>query len=190
MASPYLLVPRAEIRPVRGKYGMGSFRDYCEQTACVDRLLAEFNNVMVPSTQAVLQASRDATAPTQQQKPWSAKKPEILQIWKNLRQDTPIIMTPVVEKPDSPTSTGNSSYGEDGVRITGSWNFITAVMARLKELVWYENPQQKLRLIFRGIDRNRGSRPDRQSFVFYCNLEGRSKGKAGRPTTTVTPPAA
>lgn len=116
-------------------------------------------------------------------KQWSAKKPEILHMWKNARPDTPIIITPIDDKPDGQSS----SYGEDGVRVTGSWQFIASVIARLKEIIGYENPQTKLRLVFRSVDRSR-SRNDRQSYVFYVNLERRGVGKA-KPNVTVAKPA-
>src|SRR4051812_14740633 len=97
------------------------------------------------------------------QKTWSAKKSEIIQLWHNLRQDTPIVMTPIADNDIG--NAEHSTYGEDGIRITGSWYFISSILSRLKEVIAYENPQSKLRLIFRGIDKQRDSRPDRQSYV-------------------------
>lgn len=119
----------------------------------------------------------DHQAPQMQRKVWSAKKEEILRMWKTLRGDIPIMITPVSKMGDGQT------YGEDGIRITGSWNFISSVLGRLKEILAYENPQTKLRLVFRGVDSARNARPDRQSYVFYINLDNRGKGKAGRPKT-------
>jgi hypothetical protein len=158
---------------------MESFKQFVEQQESVEQILNEFNGV--PSAQAAPQIA--AIPPAQKIKPWSAKKPEIMQMWQNMRADTPIIMTPLA---DATPSNHHSTYGEDGFRVTGSWQFISSVMARLKEIIQYENPQHKLRLVLRGVDKNRGTRPDRQSFVFYCNLEGREHGKAGRPKTLVT----
>jgi hypothetical protein len=160
---------------------MGSFKDFVEHAVFVDFVLNEVNeSEMVPSTQATPNVGTSVgVQPIQKVKPWSAKKPEIMQMWQNLRQDTPIIMTPIMDTPDA--SGEHSTYGEDGIRITGSWYFISSVLSRLKEVLAYENPQQKLRLIFRGVDKSRASRPDRQSYVFYCNLEKRDFGKPGRP---------
>jgi hypothetical protein len=162
---------------------MDSFKTFIEQQDFVDFVLNEVNETMVPSAQAGPQQAA-AIQPAQKVKPWSAKKEEILQMWKNMRADTPIIMTPIL---DNPTGGETSTYGEDGIRLTGSWNFISAVLARLKEIVWYENPQNKLRLVFRGIDKSRDARPDRQSYVFYCNLENRAFGKPGRPKKNAQP---
>jgi len=117
-------------------------------------------------------------APQVKTKVWSAKKDEILRMWKTLRGDVPIMISPVSKMGDG------QSYGEDGIRITGSWQFISSILGRLKEILVYENPQTKLRLSFRGVD-SRGARPDRQSYVFYINLENRGRGKAGRPKTAI-----
>lgn len=148
---------------------MGAFREYFEEMEQVDKLVNEFNTAQ--------QAAQSITNHGVVQKTWSAKKPQILQMWKNLRSDVPILVTPISGGGEG------STYGEDGIRITGSWAFISAILARLKELAGYENPQIKLRLIFRGVDKAH-ARPDRQSFVFYFNLENRKRGKAGRPKIT------
>lgn len=148
---------------------MESFKSFYENTQFVEFILNEFDGAMMsaPSVQ-----SGDTS------KVWSAKKADILQMWKTLKPDIPIILTPMSEKPEGSERT---SYGEDGIRITGSAHFISAVLGRLKEIIGYENPQTKLRLIFRGVDQDKQSRPDRQSYVFYINLERRSRGKPGRP---------
>lgn len=148
---------------------MCSFKEFYKTTEFVDLILNEFDgNTSAPSIQT--------SGPVA--KPWSAKKADILQMWKTLKPDLPIILTPVSEKPEG---SDNTSYGEDGIRITGSSHFIAAVLGRLKEIIGYENPETKLRLIFKGVDQNRRVRPDRQSYVFYINLERRSRGKPGRP---------
>ncbi len=133
------------------------FQNFLEQEEFVDRLLLEFDN---PSGD----------------KPWSATKDQILNIWRGLRPDTPIYITPMAKNKEG----GTQSYGEDGIRITGSYNFVTSILAKLKEIIGYENPQSKLRLVFRGIDKSRNPRPDANSYVFYLNLEKRSHGKPGR----------
>lgn len=138
---------------------MAAFRDFVEEHDFVGFVLNEFAGAGVTNS-----------------KPWSAKKPEILQMWKTLQPNLPIYMTPITKK-----TGGTQSYGEDGIRITGSWNFIAAVMGRIKDLIAYEGPQTKLRLVFRGVDKSHGD-PNKVSYVFYVNSEHRGKGKAGRPT--------
>jgi hypothetical protein len=112
---------------------------------------------------------------------WSAKKAEVLDIWKKLRPNLPVYIQPMKDGGDGGPS--RSSYGEDGIRITGSWQFIASVLARLKDLLPFENDNTKLKLVFRGIDGNK-SIPNRQTFAFYLNLQNRSKGRAGRPEGT------
>jgi hypothetical protein len=152
---------------------MAVFREFMERHDFVEFILNEFDKHGPPSTDKV----------------WSAKKKEIIQMWRNLRPDIPLIITPM----DSDSN--GDSYGEDGIRITGTWYFISGVLARLKGLMGYENPQTKLRLVFRGIGSGHDARPDRNSFVFYLNLERRGKGRPGRkpknpytPISTATPP--
>lgn len=152
---------------------MESFRSFCENTEFIEFILNEFNNTTT-STPYIQNSGSNS-------KPWSAKKSEILQMWRNLKPDLPIFITPVIEKPEGSEKT---NYGEDGIRISGSAQFIASVLGRLKEILGYENPETKLRLIFRAVDSDRQARPDRQSYVFYINLERRSRGKPGRPKKT------
>lgn len=104
-------------------------------------------------------------------KPWSGKKEDVMKMWKNLRSDMPIFMSPLSKR------VKGSTFGEDGIRITGSFQFITGVLSRLKELLAYENPNTKLRIIFRGIDKKRDADPTKESYVFYLNLEQRGTKK-------------
>ena len=146
---------------------METFKDFVEQSEAIESLLNEFNNSSL-----------------QNSKVWSGKKKEVIQMWKNLRPDIPIIIQPMLD-----SITGHSSsYGEDGIRVTGSWNFISAILARLKEVIGYENPQTKLRLVFRGVEKEKDPRSDRQSFVFYVNLEKRAPKKPRKPRNKNTLP--
>lgn len=139
---------------------MVSFKEYADDFASFEELLNEFNTT------------------SGQVKPWSAKKADILQTWKMLRDDTPVMIQPIGDKP---AGNQQSNFAEDGLRITGSWAFIASVLSRIKDIAAYENQNTKLRLSLRAVDKSH-ARPDRQSFVFYVNLEKRSKGKAGRPS--------
>ena len=105
-------------------------------------------------------------------KVWSSKKQQTLQTWKQLRPDLPIIMQPLSPNDNS---LEKSSYGEDGIRITGSWQFIAGVISKLKNLISYENKNTRLRLIFRGVDSQKLKNKNKQSFVFYIHLQPRSK---------------
>lgn len=140
------------------------FKYFIEESNFIDKTLNEFNSV-TPAMQS---------AP-QKEKPWSAKKSEILQIWRNTRPDSPIILEPITEKPEASNKT---NYGEDGIRITGSFNFIRSVLSRIKEILTYENPDTRLRLVLRAVDSSKRVRPDKNSYAFYVNLEKRGKGKS------------
>ena len=105
------------------------------------------------------------------EKVWSAKKKEILQLWKQIQPNQPIHMMPMAGHEGEK----HSSYSEDGIRITGSWPFISGVLSHLKAVLGYENPGYKLKLVFRGIDKEHNPRPDRKNYVFYVNLEPRKR---------------
>lgn len=154
---------------------MESFKDFVTQELFVEFATQSFDGG----------AEHMAANGINPQKLWSASKDEILDIWKKLRPDTPIYLTPMDDN-DQGGDKG-SSYGEDGIRITGSWAFIGSILGRLKELLQYENPQSKLRLVFRGIDSTRLANPEKQAYAFYVNLERRSPGKPGRPKKPQAP---
>jgi hypothetical protein len=145
---------------------MGSFKEFFEQQEFVEFAQSAVNSNSVGGLS---------------QQNWSAKKAEIMDIWQKLRPDLPIYIQPMKDSVKGGPS--KSSYGEDGIRITGSWPFIASVLSRLKDALPYENDNTKLKLVFRGIDGNKAN-PDRQTFAFYLNLQNRSKGKAGRPEGT------
>ena len=57
-------------------------------------------------------------------KVWQASKDEVLKIWNNLSPESTIQMTPM--RPNkSGLSKRNRSYGEDGIRVTGNWPFVS-----------------------------------------------------------------
>lgn len=146
------------------------FKAFWETRGFVDYVLREFNQPVLRN-------------PFQKKKSWSAKKKEIIQTWQQLRPDVPILITPIENM-----AADQQSYGEDGIRITGSWQFITSVLGRLKELISYENPQTKLRLVFRAVEPKGDGMPqpmDRPAYVFYLNVERRGQGKVGRPGTKI-----
>lgn len=126
-----------------------SFKVFLEQDEFVAFITEEFNN------------------PTAQK--WSAGKDDVLTTWERIRPDTPIFMQPVK---DNSKSIEKSSYGEDGIRITGSWNFIASILSRIKDLLQFEDENTKLRLSFKGIENTMAGQ---QAFAFYINRENRKK---------------
>lgn len=140
---------------------MDSFKTFTEEFDFVDFILNEFNENELVNKKPKL---------------WSAKKAEIMQTWKNLRPDIPIIIQPMTN--NMLKSDGKSSYGEDGLRITGSWSFIASILARVKEIINYENENTRLKLVFREVDKSKkGIMNNKSSFVFYINLEPRASRK-------------
>jgi hypothetical protein len=141
---------------------MESFRQFCETKDFVEFAEASFD-----SPPSVPKPSHSKT--------WSAGKDEIMQTWQNLHPDLPIYIQPMS---DNKTGVERSSFGEDGIRITGSWPFIASVLSRLKGMLNFENDNTKLRLVFRGVDKDHLTSPQKQSFVFYIHLQNRG-GKDG-----------
>lgn len=107
--------------------------------------------------------------PAQKVQKWKASKEEIINYWKNLRPDAPIAMRPIEY-----THKG-STYGEDGLRITGSPQFISTVLARLKEFLNFETPSTKLALSYRQTESpsKTAMGENKTSYVFYLQAKKR-----------------
>lgn len=107
----------------------------------------------------------------QQDQLWKATKENIIKYWRELRQDTPIQITPISYQHKG------STYGEDGIRITGSPVFIGTVLSRLKEILNYENSNTKLNLTFRQTKSPSQSLNGlgKTSYVFYVSSKERGK---------------
>jgi hypothetical protein len=112
----------------------------------------------------------------------SATKQQIVDIWSKIQPDLPIYITPMDDTYNAPGT--HSTYGEDGVRITGSWPFIASILGRLKDMLTLDNPSTKLKLVFRGIKPTSGVSTSRQVYAFYINLE-RSKPEISKVDTGI-----
>jgi hypothetical protein len=99
---------------------------------------------------------------------WKLSKPEIISYWKSIRYDLPIVVSPIrAEKK-------GSTYNDDGIRITGSKQFIDSVLGKLKDLLRYENLQTKLDLVYRQTQYKGTEIPEsNQSFAFYVQVRNR-----------------
>jgi hypothetical protein len=112
-------------------------------------------------------------APLQPLKKWSASKEDILKMWKSLSPSSPILVSPIdVEHK-------GSTYGEDGIRITGSPQFIYSVLSKLKPFLDYENPRTKLAVSYRETQSpsqlEKGNL--KKSYVFYVQVKQRDGSK-------------
>lgn len=99
-------------------------------------------------------------------RPWKAKKNEILRFWKAMAPNIPIQLAPI----DSFHK--GSTVQEDTLRITGSKEFITTILSRLKDFIIYENPETKLVLDYR--QNQKSLKPGgKNSYLFYINVRKR-----------------
>ena len=103
-------------------------------------------------------------------KKWHATKDQILDYWKNLRSDSPIIMNPI-----SYDHKG-STYGEDNLRITGSPQFIGSVLSKLKGILSYETPSSKLALTYRQTDSLNKSNMSQNKISYAFYVAARQRG--------------
>lgn len=98
-------------------------------------------------------------------KPWKAKRADIIRFWASLRPNQPIQPTPV-----SKYHTG-TKFREDGLRITGSPDFINGVLSRIKDVLQYDtNPATKLEIEYRQITNKQGGPMDRPIYVCYLHV--------------------
>jgi hypothetical protein len=104
---------------------------------------------------------------------WKASKKQIMQYWQTLRSDQLILMRPI------PSGHTGSTYGEDGIRITGSPQFIGSVLSKLKDLMAYENPQTKLGLVYRQSNSpsHTSINAVKTSYAFYLQARERNFGQ-------------
>jgi|LakMenE18May11ns_1017448.scaffolds.fasta_scaffold9866232_2 hypothetical protein len=99
-------------------------------------------------------------------KSWSGKKKEIINFWKAL-PEMPLLVTPI------PNIHKGSTFAEDGIRITGSPNYIYSVLTRLKDFLPLESDTTKLQLLFRESDKINPNRPNKKSYAFYIQVKQR-----------------
>lgn len=101
-------------------------------------------------------------------KPWKASKTEIVSFWKSLPPNEPLALKPI--KYDHEGST----IQEDGVRITGSKEFIASVLSRLKDFLNHENDNTKLMVAYRQSPRS-FLPGNKNSYIFYLQTMERGK---------------
>lgn len=98
-------------------------------------------------------------------KAWKAKKADVLQFWKTMRPNLPLVMNAV------PSNHRGTRFRADGIRITGSPEFINSIMSRLKDLLQFEAGPNRLDVEYREIERSEGdTTPGTPEYVFYIHL--------------------
>lgn len=145
---------------------MKSFKDY----------IAEQEGGQVPAPTPAPTPSPAQPSPIQQgydqkRKKWSASKTDIVDYWKTLQPNMPITAKPIQY------SHKGSTYGEDGIRITGSPTFITSVISHLKDFLSYENQASKLAVSYRETESPSkvAAGQNKTSFVFYIAVKERGQ---------------
>ena len=99
---------------------------------------------------------------------WHASKQDIVKMWENLKP-SPILMTPIPEHHQG------SRLHQDGLRITGTPQFISSVLGRLKDILQYENnPSTRLDLEYRQVT-NKDGVVDKGGFLCYVYVEQDTK---------------
>lgn len=101
-------------------------------------------------------------------KPWKASKEEIMSFWKTLPNGAPINIKPI------PYDHEGSTIQEDGIRITGSKEFISSVLSRLKDFLPFENPNTKIMVAYRQSPRS-FLPGNKNSYIFYLQVMERGK---------------
>lgn len=104
-------------------------------------------------------------------KPWKAKKDEILSFWQNLPNTLPVHPTNLI-----PPNHQGSTYKYDGIRVTGSSQFINSIISRLKNILPYNAGNSKLNVLYKQqVDKN--NYPVPTSFVFYVQVKDKNRQK-------------
>jgi hypothetical protein len=94
------------------------------------------------------------------------KKEQALKHWAALPANQPV--KPAVV----PYKHKGSTYGQDGIRITGSPAFIDSVLSRLKELLAHENAETRLQLSYaEATDKETGAKTG--SYSCYVQVHER-----------------
>jgi len=101
-------------------------------------------------------------------KPWKAGKEEITKYWKALAGNLPLALSPI------PYDHEGTTIQEDGIRITGSKEFITSVLSRLKDFLTFENPNDKLVVSYRQSPKS-FIKGNKNSYSFYLQVKERGK---------------
>ena len=140
---------------------MKSFREYIAEQDAAGQAPAPIPQQVSPLPQGY----------DEKRKKWSASKTDILDYWKTVQPNMPITARPIQY------SHKGSTYGEDGIRITGSPNFISTVISHLKDFLSYESQRTKLAVSYRETESPSkvAAGQNKTSFVFYIAVKERGQ---------------
>ena len=95
------------------------------------------------------------------------KKDQFIEHFRNIKENQKIKIIPVAYKHEG------STYDQDGIRITGTQEFIDSVLSRLKDLLQYENGTTRLQCVYKeSTDRHTGAPLD----SWNCYLQVHRRG--------------
>ena len=99
------------------------------------------------------------------------KKKEMLLHWNAIEQGQPLQPAPVPYK-----HTG-STYDEDGLRITGSREWIDSVLSRIGDLLKFENGSTRLQVVYKESTDRKTKQP---LDSFNCYIQVHERGREGQ----------
>ena len=109
----------------------------------------------------------------EEQEAWKAKKSEIMRFW-HMLNDLPILPKPISVKHKG------SSYDQDGIRITGTSDFINSILSKMKEFLRFQNnPTVDLAVEYRQIV-DKYDRPVPAKYACYIKLKEKKKNFADK----------
>jgi len=143
---------------------MKRFADYMREQVEMSPAEAEYE----PEQPEITSAAPTPMSFTQRKmKPWKATKKDSLAFWNSLSPNIPLRVNPIDAQHKG------STIQEDGLRITGSKEFIATILSRLKDLALYETEKTKLVIDYR--QNAKALTPGgKDSYLFYCNIKKRS----------------
>ena len=95
------------------------------------------------------------------------KKADTIRHWRALPENQPLRPASVPYKHEG------STYGEDSIRITGSREFIDAVLSRVKPLLDHENGSTRLQLAYAKVEPKPGHACPPDAHACYIQVHER-----------------
>lgn len=100
-----------------------------------------------------------------QSKLWKAKRQDVIKFWQSLHPNLPIAVAAV------PKHHTGTRFDSDGLRITGSAEFINSILSKLKEFLNYEQSDKtKLDVEYRQVQNKSGQINPKPIFACYIHV--------------------
>lgn len=110
-------------------------------------------------------AQPNIALPANAAKSWQGDRKEIVQMWRNLNPNTPIIVNPIK------VGHKGTKFRSDGIRLTGTAQFINGVLSRIKDILAYEGNGYKIDIEYREIDGHGQQEGAAANYVCYIYVE-------------------